>query len=55
MFEFPHIFLYIKLDFCMLNVDIMEMKNIAQGKVSIPGVDDGDELVGTDVRIHSSE
>jgi hypothetical protein len=34
---------------CDLNVEIMSLTNIAHGKVTIPGVDDGDECIGTDV------
>ena len=28
----------------------MDYHNVSQGKTSIPGVDDGEEMVGTDVR-----
>jgi len=40
----------IKLGMCLLSDNIMEYHVVSQGKTSIPGVDDGDELVGTDVR-----
>ena len=35
---------------CLLSDNVMDYHVISQGKTSIPGVDDGDELVGTDVR-----
>lgn len=38
------------LEICMLSNDIMDYMVIAQGKTSIPGVDDGEELTLTDVR-----
>lgn len=38
------------LDFCMLSNNIMDYYVVAQGKTSIPGVDDGEELELTDVR-----
>lgn len=38
------------LDHCLLSNDIMDYHVVAQGKTSIPGVDDGEELELTDVR-----
>ena len=35
---------------CTLSDNIMDYHVVSQGKTSIPGVDDGDELIGTDVR-----
>jgi hypothetical protein len=34
---------------CVFGNDIYEYKNVSQGKTTIPNVDDGDELIGTDV------
>lgn len=34
----------------MLSGDIMDYHVVAQGKTSIPGVDDGEEMTMTDVR-----
>lgn len=36
---------------CDLTDNIMDYKNVSQGKTTIPNVDDGEEMVGTDVRI----
>lgn len=38
------------LEICMLSNNIMDYIVVAQGKTSIPGVDDGEELTLTDVR-----
>ena len=38
------------LDACMLSDNIMDYFFVAQGKTSIPGVDDGEECTLTDVR-----
>lgn len=38
------------LDKAMLSGDIMDYHVVAQGKTSIPGVDDGEEMTMTDVR-----
>lgn len=37
-------------EMCYLSNNIMDYYNVAQGKTSIPGVDDGEEFVLTDVR-----
>jgi myosin heavy chain 6/7 len=37
----------------MLSNNIMDYYFVAQGKTSIPGVDDGEELELTDVRFYS--
>jgi hypothetical protein len=37
-------------DMCVLSNDIMDYHNVAQGKITIPNVDDGEELTLTDVR-----
>lgn len=34
---------------CMLGDDIYEYNTVAQGKITIPGVDDGEEFLLTDV------
>lgn len=34
---------------CMLGNDIYEYNNVAQGKITIPGVDDAEEFTLTDV------
>lgn len=39
------------LDICLLSNNIMDYMVVAQGKTSIPGVDDGEELELTDVRL----
>lgn len=36
---------------CLLSNDIYQYNFIAQGKVSIAGVDDGEEMTMTDVRV----
>lgn len=38
------------LDMCNLTGSITDYHNVAQGKTSIPGVDDGEECELTDVR-----
>ena len=38
------------LDKCMLSNKIMDYYIVSQGKTSIPGVDDGEEMTLTDVR-----
>lgn len=38
------------LDICMLSNNILDYHVVAQGKTSIPGVDDGEEMELTDVR-----
>lgn len=38
------------LEICMLSNNIMDYYVVSQGKTSIPGVDDGEELELTDVR-----
>ena len=43
--------LFINLDQCLLTGDIKDYYNVAQGKTSIPGLDDGEELTLTDVRM----
>lgn len=35
---------------CFLSEDIHDYYNVAQGKITIPGVDDGEEFRLTDVR-----
>jgi myosin heavy chain 6/7 len=35
---------------CNLSADIMDYHNVAQGKTTIPNVDDGEECLLTDVR-----
>lgn len=35
---------------CNLQGTIMDYKNVAQGKTTIPNVDDGEECLATDVR-----
>lgn len=39
------------LEKCLLSNNIMDYHVVAQGKTSIPGVDDGEELELTDVRV----
>lgn len=39
---------------CMLSEDIHDYYYVAQGKTSIPGMDDGEEFSLTDVRTHKS-
>lgn len=39
------------LEKCMLSNNIMDYMVVAQGKTSIPGVDDGEECELTDVRL----
>lgn len=39
---------------CSLTGDIMDYVFVAQGKTTIPGVDDAEELTLTDVRINFS-
>ena len=38
------------LDFCLLSDNLMDYFIVSQGKTSIPGVDDGEEMTLTDVR-----
>lgn len=38
-------------DMCLLSNDIHEYHNVAQGKITIPNVDDGEELQLTDVSV----
>jgi hypothetical protein len=38
----------------MLSNNIMDYYVVAQGKTTIPGVDDGEEMTLTDVRAHTS-
>ena len=40
------------LEFCLLSNNIMDYYFVAQGKTTIPGVDDGEECGLTDVRAH---
>lgn len=40
-------------DNCLLTGTIMDYINVAQGKTTIPGVDDGEECALTDVRTQS--
>lgn len=40
-------------DLCILSDDITDYHVVAQGKTEIPGVDDGYEMLCTDVRIGS--
>lgn len=40
------------LGICMLSDNIMDYYVVSQGKTSIPGVDDGEEMTLTDVRLH---
>lgn len=40
----------IHLDKCILSNDIMDYQVVAQGKTTIPGVDDAEEMQLTDVR-----
>lgn len=42
--SYPHV------EFCMLSNNIMDYYFVAQGKTTIPNVDDGEELTLTDVR-----
>lgn len=37
------------IDNCMLSNDIKDYYNVAQGKTTIPGLDDGEECTLTDV------
>lgn len=39
-----------KLEKCTLSDNIMDYHVVSQGKTTIPGVDDGEEMVATDVR-----
>lgn len=34
---------------CMLGDDIYEYTNVSQGKITIPGIDDAEEFILTDV------
>lgn len=36
-------------DMCFLNEDIYHFVNVSQGKITIPGVHDDEELLATDV------
>lgn len=36
---------------CMLSNDIYDYVNVSQGKITIPGMDDGEEFVLTDVSL----
>lgn len=38
-------------DQCLLTNNILDYHNVAQGKTTIPGVDDGEECLATDVRL----
>lgn len=43
---------------CLLSNDIYDYNNVAQGKITIPGIDDGEESTLTDVsgmRMEKSE
>jgi hypothetical protein len=42
------------LDHCLLSNNILDYHVVAQGKTSIPGVNDGEELELTDVRPSST-
>lgn len=44
----------ISLDITMLSDNIMDYFFVAQGKTTIPGVDDAEELTLTDVRLSSN-
>lgn len=47
----PYFFLRTKkLDYCLLSNNIMDYRVVAQGKTTIPNVDDGEEFELTDVR-----
>lgn len=37
---------------CMLSNDIYDYVNVSQGKITIPGMDDGEEFVLTDVSLN---
>jgi myosin heavy chain 6/7 len=37
---------------CLLGSDIYEYNYVSQGKITIPNVDDGEELQLTDVSLH---
>lgn len=39
-------------DMCMLSNDIYDYVNVSQGKISIPGMDDGEEFQLTDVSVN---
>ena len=39
-----------KIEICTLTDNIMDYHVVSQGKTTIPGLDDGEELQATDVR-----
>ena len=41
--------MFIKIEMCLLMQNVTEYHYIAQGKTTIPNVDDGEELTLTDV------
>lgn len=49
----PWWYLFLTLpDMCLLGSDIYEYNYVSQGKITIPNVDDGEELQLTDVSLH---
>lgn len=43
--------MFISTDKCLLSNDIYDYYNVAQGKITIPNVDDGEEFSLTDVSV----
>lgn len=52
-FNHPHVFFFFLLgdpvEMCLLSNNIQDYYFVSQGKTTIPGLDDGDELLFTDV------
>lgn len=44
----------LNIEMCMLSEDIHDYYYVAQGKTTIPGMDDGEEFQLTDVRTSKS-
>lgn len=46
--------MYAPVDKCILSNNVMDYHIVSQGKTSIPGLDDGEELQATEVRCFST-